>query len=218
MDGAHDMGGMQGFGPVQPEIDEPIFHADWERRVLAMTLAMAKPGQWNIDMMRSARENRPPRDYLNRTYYEVWLGGLEHMIVQRGLVAPDELTTGAVTQPRKDVPVLKPDEVAPMLKRGGPSLRDTTAPARFAVGDRVRTKVMAPETHTRLPRYVRGRVGTIALLHGAHVFPDSNALGQGEAPQWLYTVDFDGRELWGDDGDPAVINSVDAWDSYLEPI
>lgn len=218
MDGAHDMGGTQGFGPVRPEPNEPVFHAEWERRMMALTLAMAKPGQWNIDMARFARENRSPPDYLNRSYYEVWLAGLERLMADRGLVAPEEIATGEVKLPRRDVPVLKAGEVEAMLRRGGPSLRATSQPARFAVGDRVRAKVMAPVTHTRLPRYVRGHVGTVELLHGTHVFPDSNAMGHGEAPQWLYTVAFDGRELWGDDGDPAVAISVDAWESYLEPV
>jgi nitrile hydratase subunit beta len=218
MDGAHDMGGTQGFGPVQPEPNEPIFHGEWERRMMALTLAMGKPGRWNIDMSRFARENRSPRDYLNKTYYEIWLAGLEQLMAERGLVSAEEIETGRVQLPRKDVAVLKAGEVDAMLRRGGPSVRETSEPARFAVGDRVRTKVMAPVSHTRLPRYVRGHVGTIELLHGAHVFPDSNAMGKGEAPQWLYTVTFNGRELWGDDGDPSVTISVDAWDSYLEPL
>ena len=217
MDGAHDMGGAHGFGNVEPEQNEPVFHGGWERRMLAITLAMAKPGQWNIDMSRYARENCSPQDYLNRSYYEVWLGGLEKLMEERGLVAPEEIETGKVLLPRKDVPVLKAGDVDAMLRRGGPTERPTGDPARFKIGDRVRARVMAPATHTRLPRYVRGHVGTIELLHGAHVFPDSNAMGKGEAPQWLYTVRFVGRELWGDDGDPESTVSVDAWDSYLEP-
>lgn len=217
MDGAHDMGGMQGFGPVRPEPDEPVFHAAWERRVMALTLAMAKPGGWNIDMSRFAREDRSPRDYLDRSYYEIWLAGLERLLTERGLVASNEIDTGRVELPHKNVPVLKAEEVAAMLRRGGPSVRAADTPARFAVGDRVRAKVMSPSHHTRLPRYVRGRVGVIELLHGAHVFPDSSAMGKGEAPQWLYTVAFGGRELWGEDGDPTVRTSVDAWESYLEP-
>ncbi len=217
MDGAHDMGGVQGFGPVEPEQNEPVFHGEWERRMLGITLAMARPGQWNIDMSRYARENRSPRDYRNRSYYEVWLGGLETLMAERGLVSREELDSGQALLPRKNVPVLKPDEVDAMLRRGGPTERAIDTPARFKVGDRVRAKVMAPATHTRLPRYVRGHAGTVELLHGAHVFPDSNAMGKGEAPQWLYTVRFDGRELWGTDGDPDVTVSVDAWDSYLEP-
>jgi nitrile hydratase len=218
MDGAHDMGGAAGFGPVQPEPNEPAFHAAWERRMFALTLAMARPGQWNIDASRFARENRPAEDYLSKSYFEIWLAGLERLMAERGLVAPEEIDAGEPLLPRKDVPVLKADEVAAMLRKGGPTARPTEVPARFAVGDRVRAKVMHPPTHTRLPRYVRGHVGVIELVHGAHVFPDSNAMGQGEQPQWLYTVTFDGRELWGEDGDPTSLVSVDAWDAYLEPL
>ena len=216
MDGAHDMGGAAGFGAVQPEPNEPVFHAAWERRMFALTLAMARPGQWNIDASRYARENRPAEDYLSKGYFQIWLAGLERLMADRGLVAPEEIEAGEPLLPRKDVPVLKAGEVAAMLGKGGPTARPTQAPARFAVGDRVRARVMHPPTHTRLPRYVRGHVGVIELLHGAHVFPDSNAMGQGEQPQWLYTVTFDGRELWGEDGDPTSSISVDAWDSYLE--
>ena len=217
MDGAHDMGGAPGFGPVQPEPNEPVFHAEWERRVFAMTLAMARPGQWNIDMSRYARENRPPADYLGMSYFQIWLAGIETLLSERGLASAEEIETGEVHLPRKDVPVLKADEVAAMLRKGGPSARPTETPARFAVGDRVRAKVMHPPTHTRLPQYVRGHVGVIELLHGAHVFPDTQAMGQGEQPQWLYTVCFEARELWGDEGDATATISVDAWDSYLEP-
>ena len=218
MDGAHDMGGVSGFGTVQLEPNEPVFHAEWERRVLAMTLAMARPGQWNIDASRFARENRPAEDYLSKSYYQIWLAGIEQLMAERGLVAPEEIEAGEPLLPRKDVPVLKADEVAAMLRKGGPTVRPTQAPARIAVGDRVRARMMHPPTHTRLPNYVRGHVGVIELLHGAHVFPDSHAMGQGEQPQWLYTVAFDGRELWGEDGDPTSLISVDAWESYLEPL
>jgi nitrile hydratase beta subunit len=217
MDGAHDMGGAEGFGAVLPEANEPAFHAEWERRVFAITLAMARPGQWNIDASRYARENRSPQEYLSKSYFQIWLAGIERLMAERGLVSAEEIATGQALLPRKDVPVLKADEVALMLRKGGPSARPTDLPARFAVGDRVRARSMHPPTHTRLPHYVRGHVGVIELLHGAHVFPDTNAMGQGEQPQWLYTVSFDGRELWGDDGDASVTISVDAWDSYLEP-
>lgn len=218
MDGAHDMGGASGFGNVQPEPNEPAFHAEWERRVFAMTLAMATPGQWNIDASRFARENRPAEDYLSRSYFQIWLAGIERLMAERGLVAPEEINIGEALLPRKDVPVLKADEVAAMLRKGGPTARPTGAPARFAIGDRVRAKEMHPPTHTRLPQYVRGHVGVIELLHGTHVFPDTNAMAQGEQPQWLYTVSFDGRELWGEDGDATSSISVDAWEFYLEPM
>ena len=218
MDGAQDMGGVQGFGPVMPETDDAVFHAEWEGRVFAMTLAMSKPGKWNIDMSRFARENMSREDYLSKTYFQIWLSGLERLLADRDLVAPDEIDTGQIRLPQKSVAVLKASEVAETLSsRAGASGRESTQPARFAVGDRVRMKTINPPTHTRLPHYVRGHVGVIELLHGTHVFPDSNAIGKGEDPQWLYTVKFDGGELWGKDGDANVTISVDAWDSYLEP-
>jgi nitrile hydratase subunit beta len=217
MEGGQDMGGVAWSGPVQPEPGEPVFHAEWERRAFALTLAMGMPGGWNIDMSRFARENRPPQEYLAKSYYQIWLAGLERLMLERGLIASDEIDAGKVLHPVKPVArTLTPEDVAAVLHRGGPTERDAKSPALFAVGDRVRTKMIHPPTHTRLPRYVRGHVGTIEMLHGVHVFPDSNSLGQ-ENPQWLYTVTFDGRELWGVDGDASVKTSVDAWESYLDP-
>ena len=217
MDGAHDMGGAAGFGPVRPEPNEPVFHAAGERRALAITLAMAMPGGWNIDMSRFARENRPPADYLGMSYYQVWLAGLERLMQERHLVEADELAAGKALHPARPVAkILTADGVAPMLRRGGPTERAQTRPALFAVGDRVRAKTMHPPTHTRLPRYVRGHVGRIDAIRGMHVFPDSNAHGQGEDPQWLYTVSFSGTELWADAPDPLLEVTVDAFEPYLE--
>jgi nitrile hydratase len=211
------MGGMDGFGPVVAEPHEPLFHAAWERRAFALTLAMGRPGGWNIDMSRFARENRSPPDYLSKSYYQIWIAGLERLMAERGLVSADEVAAARPLIPRREVAILKADDVAPMLASGAPTERPAAAPAQFAIGDRVRARTIHPRTHTRLPRYVRGHVGVVELVHGAHVFPDSHALGAGEQPQWLYTVTFDGRELWGADSDPSVRISVDAWDSYLEP-
>ncbi|MFC3677313.1 nitrile hydratase subunit beta [Ferrovibrio xuzhouensis] len=219
MNGAADMGGMMGFGPVQPEPEHVRFHAAWEKRVLAMTLAMGTTGQWNIDQSRAARESLPPPQYLAKTYYEIWLAGMEKLMAERGLVSGDEIAAGHALQPAKPLArVLTLDKVPEVLARGGPSDRPSDAKARFKVGDRVRAKNIHPAGHTRLPRYVRGHTGVIELVHGAHVFPDVSAQGQGDAPQWLYTVRFDGRELWGEQGDPTLSVSVDAWESYLEPV
>jgi nitrile hydratase len=218
VNGVHDMGGAHGFGPVEPEPDEPVFHADWERRAFALTVAMGFTGEWNLDGARFAREDRPPADYLARTYYEIWLGGLERQLAERGLVAPEEVEAGRAVAPARPVKrTLAAADVARTLGRGGPTTREPPRPARFAPGDRVRARNLHPEGHTRLPRYVRGRVGTVVLVHGCHVFPDSNAHGGGEDPQWLYTVRFDGRELWGPDADPTVAVSTDAFEPYLEP-
>jgi nitrile hydratase beta subunit len=219
MDGAHDMGGAKGFGPVVPEPNEPVFHGDWERRAFALTVAMSRPGGWNIDMSRFARENRPAEDYLSKSYFQIWLAGLETLMIERGLVTREEIEAGKVLSPPKPgVTPIAPTEVTPAIRRGGPTEREAKRPAMFAVGETVRMKDIHPVTHTRLPQYVRGHLGTIELNHGCHVFPDSNSLGQGEDPQWLYTVRFDGPELWGKDADPTLSVSVDAWESYLERV
>jgi nitrile hydratase subunit beta len=217
MNGGHDLGGMQGFGPVTPEPNEPVFHADWEKRAFALTLAMARPGEWNIDMSRFARENRPPGEYLSMSYYQIWFAALETMLKERDLVSDDEVAAGHTLAPPTPVKrVLSSGDVLKVLHRGGPTERPTNTQAVFKPGDKVRAKNINPPTHTRLPRYVRGRVGVIDRVIGFHVFPDSNAQGAGENPQWLYNVVFEGRELWGPGGDPATKVSVDAWESYLE--
>jgi nitrile hydratase subunit beta len=219
MDGAHDMGGVAWSGPVKPESNEPVFHAEWERRAFAITLAMAMPGGWNIDMSRFAREDRPPKEYLSRSYYQIWFDGLERLMLERGLIASDEIAAGKSLHPARPVAkTLTPDGVAAMLHRGGPTEREARTPALFTVGDRVHAKTIHPATHTRLPQYVRGHAGIIERVLGCHVFPDSNALGAGESPQWLYTVSFEGRELWGDASDPNLQVSIDAWEPYLERI
>jgi nitrile hydratase len=215
MDGPHDMGGVKGYGPVKPEPDEPVFHAEWEKRAFALTLACAAPGAWNIDMSRSARESLP--DYLDRSYYEIWFAALEKMLEQRKLVGEDEVDAGhSLHEAKKVARTLAPGDVAKVLYRGGPTEREAKTAALFKAGDRVRMKNINPPTHTRLPRYVRGHLGTIERVIGFHVFPDSNATGAGENPQWLYTVIFDARELFGAEGDPASRVSVDAWEPYLE--
>jgi nitrile hydratase len=179
---------------------------------------MGATGEWNLDASRFAREDRPPADYLSRTYYEIWLGGLERLLADRGLVSPDEVQAArSLHAPRPLRRTLAAEEVPKMLGRGGPTRREPPRAARFAARDRVRVRNIHPRTHTRLPRYVRGRVGVVELVHGCHVYPDVHAHGGGEDPQWLYTVRFAGRELWGPDADPATAVSVDAFEPYLEP-
>jgi nitrile hydratase len=179
---------------------------------------MGATGSWNIDMSRHARESLPPAEYLTSSYYEIWTKGVERLVVAAGLVSDDELRLGqALTPPAPVKRVLKAEDVPAVLARGGPAARAIEQPARFAVGDRVRTRNIHPQGHTRLPRYARGKIGVVELVNGAHVFPDANAHGHGEQPQWLYTVCFPGRELWGEQADPTVSVSIDAWESYLEP-
>jgi nitrile hydratase subunit beta len=218
VNGAHDMGGMHGFGPVTPEPGEPVFHGDWERRVFALDLAMRATGEWGVDAARFARENEPPAAYLAQSYYERWLAGLERLLLERGLVSEEELSAARSFTPGKALGrTLDAAQAASHGSRGAHSRRDAGRPPRFAVGDRVRARNMHPRGHTRLPRYVRGHVGNVARLHGAHVFPDSSAHSLGEDPQWLYVVVFDAAELWGADAEPASTLSVDAFEPYLEP-
>ena len=219
MDGIHDMGGMDGFGKVDPEPNEPVFHESWEGRVLAMSRVMGASGAWNIDMGRYGIELLPPHVYLASSYYRKWFLRLEQMLTQRGLIEADEVAAGRALRPGKTLArgMFTVADVERILRRGSFG-RPAPATARFKPGDRVRARNIHPKTHTRLPRYVRGHVGVIECLHGAHVFPDSTVLGKGEDPQWLYTVCFDSQELWGTDADPTVKVSIDAFEPYLEQV
>jgi nitrile hydratase len=215
------MGGQQGFGPVLIEEAEPLFHADWESRAMAMTVAMGASGQWNIDLSRSARESLPPDIYLSSSYYEIWVRALEKLMLERHMVTAAELDTGQMITPPVNVSkVLTRDSVDAALKAGSPTERPIDQPALFKVGQKVRALNMHPQGHTRLPRYVRGHVGTIVSLHGGHVMPDQHTLRAlppfHVSVEWLYTVVFEGPTLWGSDSDPTVEVTVDAWESYLE--
>jgi nitrile hydratase len=217
VNGIHDMGGMHGFGKVEPEPNEPVFHAAWEGRVLAMQRAIAYTGAWSIDTSRAAQESLPAQVYLGVSYYKRWALGLEQNLLGKGLVGADELAAGHALYPGTPVDrVMTAADIAPALTRGKFG-RTPTASARFTIGERVRAKNMHPATHTRLPRYVRGHVGVIERIEGCHVFPDSAAVGAGENPQWLYTVVFGGRDLWGEASDPTVKVSIEAFEPYLEP-
>ena len=212
-----DLGGKQMPGAIVQEPEDKRFHADWEALALALTLAMGATGSWNIDASRSARETLP--NYAQLSYYQIWLAALEKLMAERGQVLPDEIAAGRMLHaPRPVKRVLKAADVPAALAKGSPTERPATAPARFALGQQVRTHQGPVDHHTRLPAYVQGRVGTITHLHGMHVFADSHAQGLGEAPQWLYTVLFEGSELWGKGSEPGLQVSVDAWESYLEAV
>jgi nitrile hydratase len=183
-----------------------------------VTIAAAGLGEWNLDAMRHARETIPPPEYLTSSYYEIWIKGLERMLLARDLVAQDELAAGRSLRPARATarPALSATAMAAGLARGAPCARPATGAARFAAGDRVRTLNINPEGHTRLPRYARGKVGTVERVHGVFVFPDSNAHFRGEDPRWCYGVAFEGPELWGADADPSLTVAVDCWEPYLE--
>ena len=216
MNGVHDMGGMQDFGPVVPEADEPRFHHGWERRVFGLTIAMGATGAWNLDQSRAARESLPPAQYLASSYYEIWLAGMQALMLERGLVTAEELADGRMRDPPRKLPqVLTAPQVATALARGAPPQRPLAGAPRFRVGDAVRTRDLHPVTHTRLPRYCRGKPGTITALHGAHIFADAHARGIDEPLECLYTVRFDAHALWGADTTAAAL-FVDCWESYLD--
>ena len=160
MNSVHDMGGMHGMGPVVKERNEPVFHDEWEGRIFAMNLAMGAWRKWNIDASRHAREMIPPAEYLRMTYYERWVSGLLQLIVKSGLATRDEIESATpAAGSAKAVPAANPDQALARIATGLPAKRNVDVPARFKVGQRVRTHNMHPVGHTRLPRYARGRSG-----------------------------------------------------------
>ena len=213
-----DLGGTPGFGVVTPEPEGDLFHADWERRALALTLAVGATGSWNIDQSRAARETLP--DYLKLSYYQIWLAALEKLLQERGLATADEIQSGILEQPPLPVPrVLQAQAVPAALLKGSPVQRHPAQPARFQLGQRVRTRTEAVGHHTRLPGYATGKQGVIERIHGVHVFADSHAQGMGEDAQWLYGVVFEEAELWPERTKRSVQGlkvSIDAWEPYLE--
>jgi nitrile hydratase subunit beta len=214
----HDMGGMHGFGPVEPEPNEPPFHEPWEGRVLAMQRATGYMRLWSIDGGRASLETLPPITYLRSSYYQRWFLGLEKRVVAHGLVGEDELAAGHSLRPAQPVQrTLKPADVPRTANRGNYE-RPSSASAKFKPGDRVRTVNINPATHTRLPRYARDKEGVVEAIRGCHVYPDSAAIDvHDENPQWLYTVVFTGKELWGDNADPTIKVSIEAFEPYLLP-
>lgn len=218
MNGVHDMGGMQNFGAIRPEKHEPVFHARWEARVFALNRAMGAWGKWNNDAARHQRELIPPAEYLRMTYFEKFLVGMTELLIKTGLVTRGEVESGRPARgSKKASPPLTADTVPALVAKGVPARRTTPASPMFTVGQRVRARNINPVTHTRLPRYARGKFGIIERDHGVFVFPDSNAQGLGEKPQHVYSVRFAARELWGGQAKPKDTVMVAIWDEYLEP-
>lgn len=216
MDGVHDMGGMHGMGTVTPEENEPVFHAEWEKRMFAMNNAISALGIRNIDESRYARERMNPGAYLSSSYYEIWLDGLTRILSEKGLISEEELSGALAPRPvSTPKPAMKAADVDAIMSKGGNFRAETGKPARFKVGDRVRARNIHPQGHTRLPRYARGRVGEIVANYGPHVFPDASAAGRAD-PQPLYNVKFASTELWGPDGTEGDFMYIDLWDDYLD--
>jgi nitrile hydratase len=217
MNGVHDMGGMEGFGPVQYEKNEPVFHQRWEARTYALNRAMRAWNKWNIDAGRYQIELIPPAEYLRMSYYERWLTRLVELLVKHGFVTREEIASGkAAPDSPKATPALTAEMASPPPSRDIPSNRDPSVVPRFKVGQRVRARNIHPSGHTRLPRYARGKVGKITRDHGVFIFPDTNARFLGEKRQHVYSVRFASRELWGEKASPHDSVYIDMWDDYLE--
>ena len=192
MKGGHDLGGQSGMGPInpEPESQEPVFHAEWERRVFALTLATGMLGKWNIDESRHARERQDPITYIENSYYENWLEGLERLLQEKGLLVPDELAGNAVISDTDSaVQVPDPQLASKILASGASSAREARSEALCSVGDRVLVRSSEGTGHTRAPRYVQGMNGIVSAIVGCHSFPDSNAFGVHEGAT-LYSVSF----------------------------
>jgi nitrile hydratase len=217
MDGIHDMGGMDGFGVIPIERDEPVFHAPWEGRVWALNTALGAWGKWNIDAGRYTLEQLDPALYLSSSYYQRWLYRTENMLVDHDMVSRAELET-----PPEDRKTefggepLKLDEILARRQKTRSARVDEDVPANFQVGDDIRARNIHPMGHTRIPRYVRGRAGVIDRDHGVFIFPDTHAVFAGAKPQHLYSVRFTARELWGPDAADGDRIYLDMWDDYLE--
>lgn len=218
MNGLHDLGGMQGFGPVIPEPETPVFYQPWHKRVFAVTLAMGALGKWPLDESRHARESLPPEDMITLSYYERRLAALVALMLKHGLISEAELRDARASPDAASATAALPAaNVAAMLSQGAPTVRPLARRPRFQPGDRVQTLNNHPATHTRLPRYARGRTGEIAMYHGAHVFADANAHRKDAPAEPLYAVRFAARELWGAEADPRQSVTIDLWEPHLEP-
>jgi nitrile hydratase beta subunit len=218
MNGIHDMGGMHGFGPIEPEANEPVFHEPWEARMFGLRRAMTSPPGSTIDRFRFLRESMPPAAYLTWSYYEHWYYSTVRSLLEAGFLTMAELRSGHAAADRvrrKDA--MRASDVARAGKTGGIFTRPLEAAPRFSVGDSVVTRNLQPTGHTRLPRYARGRRGSIHSHHGGHVLADASARGEGERPEHLYTVKFAARELWGEQAAANDKVFLDLWESYLEP-
>ncbi len=227
MDSIHDLGGRQGFGTVVRERNEPVFHEPWEASVYAMVVLVRHGSLANVDRFRHAIERIDPAAYLTHTYYGRWLGGLEALFEEEGLVTGDQIDRrmrelGGVPAHQPIVRAARPNSANAIGARSPDTpdgaRRQVAAKPRFQVGDPVITDPHGHSGHTRLPAYARHKRGAIQSLHDAWVFPDTNAHGRGEHPCHLYTVKFPATELWGEDGDAASEVCIDLFEPYLHKL
>lgn len=221
MNSPHDVGAMQRFGPVPRETDEPVFHADWERKIFSIMLGLAGQGHYSADHFRSARETIAPHRYLTSRYYELWLHAVERLLA--GTIAAEQIEAKVAelrATPSATAPTVLDVQLAETLHRGlreGHSTRGVVdRPRRFAIGDAVRTRNEHPVGHTRLPRYARDKHGVVEALYPPFPVPDRADAGD-ETPEYVYCVRFAAEDLWGDTAEPGCEVHLDMWESYLVP-
>jgi nitrile hydratase subunit beta len=215
----HDMGGMHGFGVVEHEDSEPVFQEEWQRKTFGLMMTSLGTLQVNLDHVRSRMESEAPATYLSLGYYDKWFLTLEKLAIDKGVINRDDLTKlamGEDVQLDREVDPIPAEGMLAFIATGATAARQIETPASFKVGDQVRAKTLNPSGHTRLPRYVRGHIGTVIADQGGQIYPDSNATFSGEGPERLYTVQFQATELWGKDANPKDTVCIDLWEPYLE--
>lgn len=231
MDGVHDLGGTDGLGPIERGEDEsgvePYFHEEWEKDVFSLLPQTMGQELYNIDEFRHAIERMGPAHYLDSTYYEHWLHAMEDRLIEHDVISEEELSSRleevkAADDPEELIPEREDpeytEEILDLIETGGSAKRDDVEPA-LNPGDTVKVKNIHPEGHTRCPRYVRRAEGEIDEVRGTFVLPDSNAHGEGENPEPVYSVRFEGEELWGEEtAEENQTLYIDLWESYLEKI
>jgi nitrile hydratase subunit beta len=218
MDGVHDLGGREGFGPIVDKADDKPFHADWEMRAFGITQASASATSWTIDWFRYCRELAGPVDYLTRPYFDQWVTTRTAQLIDEGYLTLDEIKAGAATfAPKPSISPSTPEAARAAVKNPRNFALAVNTPSRFALGDRVRCRLDGGSGHTRLPGYVRGRAGVIHAHHGGHVLADASARGD-KRGEHLYTVSFASADLWPEAKTSGDRVFVDLWESYLEPV
>jgi nitrile hydratase len=215
MNGIHDMGGMHGMGLIKHDPNEPVFHEVWEGRAWGLQRSMAPWGRGRWGNTRYELERIPPAEYLRMPYYERWFHVLVNRLLRSELITADELSAGRAdpSRPRPALP-----EAPPRSATAGAARMNIPVKAAFRLGQHVRARNVHPEGHTRLPRYTRGREGTVIRDNGVFALQDTDVNGQslGGRPQHVYTVRFAARELWGQQASPRDSVNVDLWEDYLE--
>lgn len=225
MDGVHDLGGTDGMGPIEQEEEEPYFHEEWEEKVFSMLPLTMGQEMYNIDEFRHAIERMEAAHYLSSSYYEHWLSAIETLLVEKEIISEGELQERLeevenAENPEEVIPEREDQELTEtmieLIESGASAMRENGEP-KFKKGDKVRVKNIHPEGHTRCPQYIRRAEGTIAEVRGTFVFPDAHAHGKGENPEPVYSVGFDGEELWSEEyADSNETLYIDLWESYLE--